>query len=118
MLLYRSLSLGMLGACLYFLATFEPAAQPPAPTPETIVVRERPAVTVVDVARGVEAWRLPELVKLHDGEHIHAVDDAVVNSDLGAGAMIALRAAVGRDYLDLTVDTPDGGQRRLLMVLH
>jgi hypothetical protein len=120
MLLYRSLSLGMLGACLYFLATFGAAAAPePRTAPETIVVHARPAVTVVDVARGVEPWRLPELVKLQDGEHVHAVDDFVVASDLAAGATIAMRGALSpRDYLDLTIDTADGGQRRLLIVLH
>jgi hypothetical protein len=118
MLLFRSLTLGMLGACLYMLATYEPPAPAPAPEREPLVVRERPNVTVIDVANGVSPWTLAELVRLDAGEHVQTVDDLAIGTDLAAGAAIALHAVVvHHGFIDIGVDGPHGS-RRVLMLLH
>jgi hypothetical protein len=99
---------------------------------EEVKVRDKPAqpaptyadVTVVDVARGVDAGTLASLVRLRADERVVAVDDQQVENDFAAGALIARRLPNGaaRDlasgkYLDLTV-TGATGARRVLVLMH
>jgi hypothetical protein len=118
MLLFRSLTLGMLGACLYFLASYESPAPARAPEPELVVVQTPPNVTVIDVARGVSPWALADLVHLDTGEHVRTLDDRDIGSDLSAGAAIALHGVVVQQgFLDIGVEGPHG-TRRVIMLLH
>jgi hypothetical protein len=113
MLAFRSLSLGLLVACLYFVVS--PSASPASPEPPVVVVEQTPSmVTVLDVAPGVSADEIAAMIRLHDGEHVVAVGDRRVGNDLAAGA--AMRGHAG-DYLDLTVDGPNG-ERRVLVLRH
>jgi hypothetical protein len=84
-------------------------AQPPAPTYAD--------VTVVDVARGVDAGTLASLVRLRADERVVAVDDQQVQNDFAAGAAIAARDLASGKYLDLTV-TGATGARRVLVLMH
>jgi|MudIll2142460700_1097286.scaffolds.fasta_scaffold02156_8 hypothetical protein len=87
--------------------------------------RERPhaalatteAVTVVDVARGVDAGTLGSLVRLRADERVIAVDDRAVENDFAAGAAIAERALGPGKFLDLTV-AGASGSRRVLVLMH
>jgi hypothetical protein len=115
MLVFRSIALGLLGACFLLLVTrptqlriereVVPVVQPPPPPPATII----------DVAHGVPPAELAQLVRLAPGEHVIAVDDQRVETDLDAGAMMA--SSYGRSYLDLTVGGV-AGPRRVLVLLH
>ena len=111
MLVFRSLALGLIGACFLLLA-FRPA----------YVVRvERPpaqaAATLVDVGRGVAPGDLAQLVHLGAGEHVIEVDDRAVDGDLDAGAAIAAHDLRPGSFIDLTVER-DGARRRVLVLLH
>jgi hypothetical protein len=117
MMLFRSLTVGMLGACLYFvvqLPGLREVARPQAPA----TVRTIPP-TVIDVAYGVSALTVPSLVHLEPGEHITAVDDREVANDLMAGAVISERARAGT-FVDLTVAAGprDLAARRILVLMH
>jgi len=123
MLLFRSLTTGMLGACLYFVLqqpSHVPAGSGPAVPAAPAAARSIPA-TVIDVAGGVSALMVPSLVHLGPGEHIAAVDDRDAASDLSAGAMIADRARAG-SFVDLTVVSgprgPSAPTRRVLVLMH
>jgi hypothetical protein len=113
MLVFRSLALGLLGACFLLLAT--------RPT-EVRIERElvpvfRPApsaATIIDIAHGVTPGQLAQLVRLQPDEHIIAIDDHPVTSDLDAGAMIASNEASAKQFVDLTIN--DG--RRILLLFH
>ena len=119
MLLFRSLSIGLLAAC--FLLQLErgqlapPLAPPAVPS---IAAAERlvtpGAATIIDVAGSVQPLQLSSLVHLDRDEHVTAVDDRAVGSDLEAGAAIAGHAG---GYIDLTVASTEG-TRRVLMILH
>ena len=118
MIVFRSLALGLLGACFLLLVTkrYEVVrARAPAPRPAYVV--SVPAATIVDVASGVPASQLAALVHLAPYEHVIAVDDHPVVGDLDAGSMIASRETRWRTYFDLTVATP-AGNRRVLVLLH
>jgi hypothetical protein len=129
MLVFRSLTLGLLGACVLLLARRPPVelrqndAVPAAPPPPI-------AATIVDVAAGVSPELIPSLVRLRPGEHVTAIDDTAVGSDLEAGGLLPRQARVrlstafgggtygGHDaFLDLTVTGADG-PRRVLVLLH
>jgi hypothetical protein len=116
MLVFRSLAIGLLGACFLLLVTrpnvrvereLVPIAQPAPPAPATII----------DVAHGVSADQLAGLVRLGPGEHVVAVDDRPVAGDLDAGVLIASGDATAKRYLDLTIGG-GAGERRVLLLLH
>jgi S1-C subfamily serine protease len=74
-------------------------------------------VTVVDVARGVDAAALGSLVRLRADERVTAVDDQPVANDFAAGAALTQRALGPGTYVDLTV-TGARGSRRVLVLMH
>src|SRR5215203_406557 len=89
MLLFRSLTIGMLGACLYLLFGVPSRAQAPAAI--LVPAAPSPAITVIDVARGVPAATVLELIRLAPGERVIAVDDVPVANNLAAGAALGDR---------------------------
>lgn len=129
MIVFRSLAIGLLGACFWLLAT----------RPVEIVVRDQPrslfppgdvrrlsgiglaapleAPTIIDVAPGVTAAQLPSLVQLQNGEHVTTVDDTPVAGDLDAGRVLAQLDLHARSFVDLGVAGPHG-ERRVLVLLH
>ena len=74
-------------------------------------------VTVVDVARGVDAAALGSLVRLRADERVTAVDDRPVANDFAAGAALTERSLGPGKYVDLTV-TGAQGSRRVLVLMH
>lgn len=92
-----------------------------------VVTDEKPAaralatttepVSVVDVARGVDAGTLATVVRLREDERVTAIDDQPVANDFAAGAAISARALGAGTYLDLTVTSPRGS-RRVLVLMH
>jgi hypothetical protein len=116
-MLYRSLTLGLLGACLILLAhrsapviirtTRAPVARPP-------LVAMNP-LTIVDVAPTVRGEALVHLVRLAPNEHVLDVNDHPVRDALEAGAAIAWPTT--SSYVDVSVG---GGarERRVLLLLH
>ncbi len=118
MLAFRSLAIGLLGACFLLLVTrptqlriereLVPVAQP-AP---------HASATIIDVAHGVPAQQITQLVRLDPDEHVVAVDDHPVTGDLDAGALIASNDLSTKRYLDLTVGGGVSGERRVLVLLH
>ncbi|MBA3463318.1 MAG: hypothetical protein H0T46_25405 [Deltaproteobacteria bacterium] len=120
MFLFRSLTIGLLGACVMFLVRLEPTR--PAPVP-TIAMTESPpvptaAATIVDVAPGVRGAEVTALIRLLPGERVVAVDDRRVETDLAAGAAISNRVNGAGGYVDLDIQTSDGLHRRVLVLLH
>ena len=117
MLVFRSLALGLLGACFLLLAT----RQTDVRIERELVPVQQPAppasATIIDVAHGVGANQLAQLVRLQPNEHVVAVDDRPVTGDLDAGAMIAANETSARKFVDLTV-TGGAGERRVLVLLH
>jgi len=117
MLVFRSIALGLLGACFLLLATrptdlriereLVPVAQPAPPA----------SATIIDVAHGVTPNQLAQLVRLQPDEHVVAVDDRPVTNDLDAGAMIAANDSTAKQFVDLTVNG-SSGERRVLVLLH
>jgi hypothetical protein len=113
MLLFRSLVLGLLGACCLLLAT-----RPAARILERVVYRPGPPVaTIIDVSAGVSAQQLGSLVRLAPGEHVIAVDDHAVADDLDAGAVLA-QLDPRPAFVDLQVTGGRSGQRRVVLLLH
>jgi hypothetical protein len=141
MTLFRSVTVGLLGACLYFVVQVSRAQSEPEPMDRRQQLVEhskvlsdltqnlqqritamssrtqiaRP-VTVVDVAHGVPATAIPALVHVGPGERITAVDDREASSDLVAGAMMLERIRDGR-FIDLTIESATS-TRRVLVLLH
>lgn len=96
MLLFRSLTVGFLGAIIVLLAL----------RPPTVIVREqapRPAATIIDVAPGLSEAQVEKLVHLAYGERVVAVDGSADRS----GA-----------FMDLTVRDRDDFERRVLVLVH
>lgn len=125
MFAFRSLALGLLGACCLLLAarppvtviTHTPAfafAEPRTPWCSSHVPR---APTIIDVAPGASAADIARLVVLEPGERITAIDDAPVAGGLDAGVALASSELGGRRYIDLEV-AGDAGTRRVLVLLH
>lgn len=115
MLLFRSLTIGLIGAC--FLLQLERFQTPPQAVPTQEHIPASPpaaAATIIDVAGSVAPRELSSLVHLDRDERVIAVDDRAVGSDLEAGAAIAQHA---NGYIDLTVGTA-ASARRVLMILH
>ena len=116
MLLFRSLAVGLMGACVMLLAV-RPAydvrvAQEPPPAP----VVAPTSASIVDVARGVAPEQVPSLIALAPGEHVVAIGDRAVANDLDAGAEL-VAGARGGGFLDLDVRGARG-ERRVLVLLH
>jgi len=129
MLVFRSVTTGLLGACLYFVVQLSARAPEPAPNPcaKLDAARlmagavlhaelEHSAPTMIDVANGVPPLTVPSLVRLESGEHISTVDDRPVPDDLTAGALIAERART-HSFVDLTIDG-HATTRRVLVLMH
>ena len=86
--------------------------------PPVIVQQPAPAdVQIVDVAAGVAPNQVGALVQLLPDEHVVAVGEHPVATDLEAGAIVADSGARSGGYLDLTVGGPSG-PRRVLVLLH
>lgn len=122
MLVFRSLTIGLLGACVFLLVGLDEARTPevvylPAATaaPAPATTRD---ITVIDVAPGVSASTIASLVRLHEGEQIVAVGDRHVDNALAAG--IAAGDVIRRDgkLLDLTISGTGAGIRRVLVIIH
>jgi hypothetical protein len=123
MFAYRSLVVGLLGACCLLLAMRPPAVVAPAPgrtlatAPAALQACASMVPTIVDVAPGVTAAQLPSLLHLLPDEQIVAVNDAPVASTLDAGVSLAnIELARGR-FLDVEVKSGYGA-RRVLVLLH
>lgn len=105
MLVFRSLVLGLLGACAILLAQ---AANRPV-----VVQAAAPTnrATIIDVAPGITD--VIPLLGLAPGEHVIAVGDEAVRTDLEAGAAIRETRQAPGHYVDLTTTN-----RRVLVLLH
>ncbi len=118
MLLFRSLTIGLLGACVLLLARVGPSrttiVTPAAPAPVAAVA----AATIVDLAPGLSSGVVPSLIRLAPGERVVAVDDQVVQNDLDAGALITARPRGPGHFVDLEVAAATGEHRRVLVVMH
>ena len=122
MLLLRSLTVGLLGACVVLLARVHPAhpvvhhVRHLHVAPDVWPQPRAPAqATIVDVAPGVVD--VAALVALGPGEHVVAVGDHTVASDLVAGAVISTAPRGPGRFLDLTVEGPTTS-RRVLVLMH
>jgi len=130
MLVYRSLVLGLLGACVMLLAQ-RPATYihiaSPAPDgniafgmfPAAAPPRTTIPPTIIDVATAAsgDAIALSSLLHLAPDERIVAVQDEQVDAD-AASALTSFGwpKSAGR-YTDLTVSGPRG-ERRVLVLMH
>ncbi len=136
MLLFRSITAGLLGACVFLLAQLGgpditvPAAERCASraiaherateraSPATTSPRSPRALGVVDVAHGVSASQVLSLISLHRGERIVAIDDREVANQLVAGIEIADAVRDGTRFLDLSIESDHAPARRLVVLLH
>lgn len=134
MLLLRLLSTALcaaVAACVFALVYVNPrthinrspvyASRICARAALTTVCGNRPPggspISVIDVAPGVAPAQIAALIPLAPGEHVAAINDRVPASDLEAGAAIASPPGHG-SFLDLTVASPAGDERRVLVLLH
>ncbi len=117
-MLYRSLTTGLLAACLILLARRsepvvikvarpQPVLRPPLRLPQ--------ALSVIDVAPGLHGGELARLVHLAPDERILEVNDKPMADELEAGAAIGWPTTTS--YVDLTVGGR-GLSRRVLLILH
>ena len=118
MLLFRSLSIGLLAACFCLLA-IRPAyeVRVAAAPPLVVMPRPQPAAQIVDVAPGLRPEQIASLIALAPGEHVTAVDDLAVTGDLDAGVLLANHPLGAQHYVDLEVRGA-AGARRVLVLLH
>ena len=122
MLLFRSMTLGLLGACVVLLARL-PLGRPVVVTPRPLVVTAAPpaegpalpSIQIVDVGPGVVD--VVGLIQLAPDEQVVAIDDRAVPSTLVAGAAIAIHPRRPGAFLDLTVASAVAS-RRVLVLLH
>ncbi len=113
MLLFRSLTTGLIAACFVLLAM----ARPRVVALPTSTASAATPVSIVDVAGGVPTRDLAALIHLRPGEAVAAVGDRAVGSDLAAGAAIASLPARRGSYVDVTI-AGSTGERRVLLLLH
>jgi hypothetical protein len=124
MLLFRSLTVGLLGACLYMLANVgervESSVTAPIIVQQIVEPTPSPAVSVVDVGQGVSATTVLSLLQIAPSERIASVDDHVVDNDPFAGVLLAEAVRWGPRFVDLTIAarTDATRTRRLLILLH
>src|SRR5262245_38891398 len=117
MILFRSLTLGLLGACLLLLIT--------RPTLEPRVAHEPPAPTnavpkIIDLARRGSESNMPgselaAMLRLAAGERIASIDDVPVTAGTSAGAALGRIWLHDRHFIDIDVVGP-GGERRVLVL--
>ncbi|MEO6774101.1 MAG: hypothetical protein ABI467_13970 [Kofleriaceae bacterium] len=112
MLLFRALSVGLLGACVCLLAQHPFERVRVEHERELVAVRSAP--TIIDVAPGLTATQIAELVHLAPDERVTSVDDRPVLGNLDAGTVIDPH---DRQYVDLTVASRTG-ERRVLVLIH
>ncbi len=125
MLVFRSIALGLLGACVLLLAQRSPERVWIEHEREPVAARPAVAMpTIIDVASGLpgmpgmplmNAHQIAQLVRLGPGERVTSVDDQPVAGNLDAGTAIGEPAA--RHFLDLAVAGPRG-ERRVLVLFH
>ncbi len=117
MLVFRSLALGLAGACLLLLA-FRPAyvvRLESAPAPPVATAGN--AATLVDIGPAVAPQQVAALIHLAPGEHVVDIDDHPVAGDLDAGAALASHVLQAGSYIDLTV-AGAFHTRRILVLVH
>jgi hypothetical protein len=127
MLLFRSLTTGLLGACVLLLVELSmppphvSAAPPIDPVEDHVFVAmeyvQTTSATIVDVSPAIRAADLAALVQLAPDEHVVSIDDRVVANDLDAGARLAAGGAGSGRYVDVTVSSPSS-TRRVLLLMH
>ncbi len=128
MFVYRSIALGLLGACCLLLAMRPPITVISHAPGQIIVASSRdaavplrpcvaPGSTIVDVASGVTASQLAGLLHLLPDERVVAIDDMPVTGTLDAGVALASVELWPGRYLDLSVKN-DWAERRVLVLLH
>ena len=117
MLLFRSISIGLLGACFLLLATHSTTVRVEHEIERVPVMQPRPpaAATIIDVAHGMAPAQVIGLIRVEPNEHIIAVDDHPMANDIEVGSAIA--STHDKQYLDLTVASVIG-ERRILVLLH
>jgi hypothetical protein len=115
MLLFRSLSVGLLAACVCLLAQrpIQRVVQVEHER-ELVAVPRSPAPTIIDVAPGLTATQIAQLVRLAPDERVTSVDDQPVTGNLDAGTVIEPH---DRHFVDLTVASRTG-ERRVLVLIH
>ncbi|HEY0252170.1 MAG TPA: hypothetical protein VGC41_11625 [Kofleriaceae bacterium] len=96
--------MGLLGAIVLLIATHRSDEKARGESP-----------TIVDVAPGLTASQIAQVVHLQDGEHVIAVDDHPVTSNLDAGTLMA--EIESGQYVDLTI-RGDARQRRVIVLVH
>lgn len=117
MLAFRSLAVGLLGACFLLLVS-RPATQVRVERELVPVLQAPPpTATIIDVAPGLTAIEVARLVHLQGDEHVVAVDDRPVSGDLDAGSVIATIEPRSNRFVDLTVASATGA-RRILVLMH
>jgi hypothetical protein len=147
MMLFRSLTLGLLGTCLYFVVARNDVRE----DVRTRVLRERlvvidgfgrgdggapmavaptvaaPPVEIVDVAHGVEATSVLAMIRIGPDEHIAEVNNRVYESEEDLVRAIAVASsnthyyystATPGQFVDLSVVDMSGRARRMLVLLH
>lgn len=121
MLVFRSMTIGLLGACLYLLGNLQvqaDSADVEVPPPRVTKAEVINNVTVLDVAPHLSPTTIASLIRLDHGERIVTVGDRHVGSDLEAGMEVADVLRRGSNLLDLTVSGEGVGVRRVLVVRH
>jgi hypothetical protein len=120
MFLFRSLTIGLLGACVMLLVRVEPSRTTlatAAPAPEASI-HVASSATILDVAPGLSGALVPSLLRLAPDERVVTVDDRAVQSNLEAGAVISAHATGAGSYVDLEVASDAGDRRRVLVLMH
>lgn len=122
MLLYRSLTTGLLGTCVLLLINvLARSPMPPLRVPPMVIhapsLAGAATPTIIDVSPAISADALASLVPLGSGEHVLAVADRPMRSDLEAGAAIAGSGLTSGHFLDLTIGSAQNG-RRVLLLMH
>jgi len=122
MILLRLVTTSLCAACVVLLVTFKPVqvVMPSAAVPSEpgacVLDRVQP-LTVIDVGAGVTASQLGELLRLHSGERIIAVNDHRLGADVAPANVIAALPPEPGGFLDLTV-AGYTAERRVLVLLH
>jgi hypothetical protein len=116
-MLLRLLTMGLGIAMVVVFATWQPVhidVRAPAAPPATTA-----PMSVVDVAHGVAPVALASLLRLSPGERIIAINDRVVDRELGLDDDILIASLAPRtgEYIDLTVASATS-ERRVLLLVH